>query len=69
MSRLRSATHIVHGTTLPGFEAVRFEFERNFTDRKELGAAFAVYHRGQKVVDLWGGFRDKRRREPGRPTR
>ena len=26
------------------------------------GAAVCVYHRGEKVVDLWGGFRDGRRR-------
>ncbi|MEE8166127.1 MAG: MFS transporter, partial [Myxococcota bacterium] len=32
--------------------------------RKELGAAFAVYHRGKKVADLWGGYRDKQRRNP-----
>ncbi len=54
----------VHGHVEPGFEAVRLEFERNFSERRELGAAFAVYHRGRKVVDLWGGYRDKRRHEP-----
>ena len=33
---------------------------RNFIERGELGAAVAVYHRGcEKVVDLWGGIRDK----------
>ncbi len=64
MSRMRSASAIVHGTVEPGFEPVRVEFERNFTDRKELGAAFAVYHRGKKVVDLWGGYRDKQSKAP-----
>ncbi len=54
----------LQGTVAPGFEAVRFEFERNFTDRGELGAAFAVYHRGKKVVDLWGGHRDRNRTSP-----
>lgn len=33
-------------------------FDRNFTERGELGAAFAAYHRGQLVVDLWGGTAD-----------
>jgi CubicO group peptidase (beta-lactamase class C family) len=55
---------LVHGTVQPGFEAVRFEFERNFTERKELGAAFSVYHRGKQVVDLWGGHRDRTRTSP-----
>src|SRR5437868_6631964 len=40
-------------------EAVADEFRRNFSDRGELGAACAVYHRGRKMVDLWGGHRDR----------
>jgi len=60
----RSTSPLVAGTVEPGFESVLFEFERNFTDRKELGAAFAVYHRGKKVVDLWGGYRDRARTSP-----
>jgi CubicO group peptidase (beta-lactamase class C family) len=47
----------VHGMVAPGFEEVRAEFERNFADRGEIGAAVAAYWRGQKVVDLWGGHR------------
>jgi CubicO group peptidase (beta-lactamase class C family) len=54
----------VHGEVAPGFERVREEFERNFSERGELGAACAVYHEGEKVVDLWGGYRDLERREP-----
>jgi CubicO group peptidase (beta-lactamase class C family) len=54
----------VQGTVAPGFEAVREEFQRNFTERKELGAACAVYYRGEKVVDLWGGIRNKLTGEP-----
>ena len=48
----------VHGQVAPGFEAVRAEFERNFSERGERGAAVAAYYRGQKVVDLWGGERN-----------
>jgi CubicO group peptidase (beta-lactamase class C family) len=51
----------VHGEVAPGFEAVADEFRRNFARRGELGAACAVYHRGEKVVDLWGGYRDRHR--------
>lgn len=47
----------IEGTTTPEFRTVRLEFERNFLERGELGAACAVYHRGTKVVDLWGGYR------------
>jgi CubicO group peptidase (beta-lactamase class C family) len=50
----------VDGVVAPGFEEVRAEFERNFTERGEIGAAVAAYWRGEKVVDLWGG-----RRTPG----
>jgi CubicO group peptidase (beta-lactamase class C family) len=53
-----------NGWTARGFEAVRQEFERNFARRGELGAACAAYHRGELVVDLWGGFRDRHAREP-----
>ena len=64
MSRFRVQAQSIHGSVDPGFEPVRVEFERNFTDRGELGAAFAAYHRGKKVVDLWGGHHDKARRTP-----
>ncbi|HEX6063493.1 MAG TPA: serine hydrolase domain-containing protein [Longimicrobiales bacterium] len=45
------------GMVAPGFEEVRTEFERNFRERGEIGAAVAAYWRGDKVVDLWGGQR------------
>jgi CubicO group peptidase (beta-lactamase class C family) len=47
----------VHGFVAPGFEEVRAEFEHNFNERGEIGAAVAAYWRGEKVVDLWGGRR------------
>src|SRR5262245_12632421 len=49
---------VVHGTVAPGFELVREVFSNNFRHRGEIGAACAVYLRGEKVVDLWGGQRD-----------
>ena len=45
------------GWVAPGFEEVRAEFDRNFAERGEIGAAVAAYWRGEKVVDLWGGRR------------
>jgi len=47
----------VEGSVASGFEPVRAEFERNFAERGEIGAAVAAYWRGEKVVDLWGGHR------------
>ncbi len=52
------------GWTARSFEAVRDAFEANFADGLEVGAAFSAYHRGQKVVDLWGGTADA---DTGRP--
>jgi CubicO group peptidase (beta-lactamase class C family) len=45
----------IGGWVSPGFESVRAEFARNFTDRGDTGAAFAAVHDGELVVDLWGG--------------
>ncbi len=47
--------HQIQGFTADGFEPVRAAFEGNFRQYGELGAAFALYLDGRKVVDLWGG--------------
>lgn len=54
----------VEGHVNPGFEPVREAFAQNFSERNELGAACCIYLRGEKVVDLWGGVRDKKTGEP-----
>ena len=54
----------VEGHVSRGFEAVRDAFVENFTRRGELGGACCAYHDGKKVVDLWGGIRNKQTREP-----
>lgn len=54
----------VEGQVSPRFQAVREAFERNFTRRHELGGACCVYLGGEKVVDLWGGIRDRKTGEP-----
>ncbi len=48
------------GWTAPGWEGVGEAFEANFERRHEVGAAVSAYHRGEKVVDLWGGLADER---------
>jgi CubicO group peptidase (beta-lactamase class C family) len=54
----------VSGFVKPEFEPVRKAFAENFESRKELGAACCVYYHGEKVVDLWGGIRNKATSEP-----
>jgi CubicO group peptidase (beta-lactamase class C family) len=50
-------THPVEpqGWVRAGFDEVREEFARNFSDRGEVGAAFAAVVDDELVVDLWGG--------------
>jgi CubicO group peptidase (beta-lactamase class C family) len=50
----------INGFVTPGWEPVQDAFQRNFESANELGAAVAVYCRGECVVDLWGGTADGR---------
>jgi CubicO group peptidase (beta-lactamase class C family) len=54
----------IEGHVSAGFEAVRDAFVDNFSRRHELGGACCVYYRGEMVVDLWGGVRNKATGEP-----
>ena len=54
----------IYGYVNAGFEAVREAFAENFVSRREVGAACCVYHKGEKVVDLWGGVRNKATCDP-----
>jgi CubicO group peptidase (beta-lactamase class C family) len=54
----------IHGFVAPGFELVKEKFIENFETKNELGASICVYQKGEKVVDLWGGYRDKDRKLP-----
>jgi CubicO group peptidase (beta-lactamase class C family) len=47
------------GFSKAGFESIKQAFIENFTFRNELGAACCIYYQGEKVVDLWGGIRNK----------
>ena len=55
---------VIQGHVSRGFEAVREAFAENFVRRRELGGACCAFVRGDKVVDLWGGIRNKRTGEP-----
>ena len=52
------------GFVAPGWEAVRAAFEENLGSGEELGAGAAVYHRGELVVDITGGWFDEARTRP-----
>lgn len=62
MSRL--ASHTIEGHISYGYEAVRDAFVENFVRRHELGGACCIFHHGEKVVDLWGGIRNRQTGEP-----
>jgi CubicO group peptidase (beta-lactamase class C family) len=53
----------MHGTAHADFAELAQVFRRQLARGRAGGAALCVYHRGQPVVDLWGGVRD----EHGRP--
>jgi CubicO group peptidase (beta-lactamase class C family) len=59
-----AALPTVHGYVGSGFEGVRRTFANNFTRRRELGGACCIYRGGEKVVDLWGGSRNRQTGAP-----
>src|SRR4026209_2481370 len=61
---LTVASPTVEGAVSGGLEAVREAFAQNFERRGELGGACCAYRHGEKVVDLWGGVRNKQTGEP-----
>jgi CubicO group peptidase (beta-lactamase class C family) len=64
MSVATPSSIAVQGKVAAGFEAVREAFAENFVRRHEVGGACCAYRRGEKVVDLWGGIRNKKTGEP-----
>ena len=65
MATLESAAvTTVYGSVSPGFERVRETFAENFASTHEVGGACCVFHRGDMVVDLWGGARNRATGEP-----
>jgi len=60
----RHPDELIHGYVKPGFEEVKNKFIENFTERGEYGAACAIYYKGEKVVDLWGGYKNSITKEP-----
>lgn len=49
---------LIGGDVEEGYGKVADAFRANFARGREIGAAVAVYRDGNKVVDLWGGYRN-----------
>lgn len=52
------------GTFKPGFERVAEAFQKNFSDKGEIGASVCLTVGGETVVDLWGGVADPKTAAP-----
>ena len=49
---------MIHGYLHPDFADVAVALRSTLRHKRGGGAAAAVYHRGEKVVDIWSGTRD-----------
>ncbi len=56
--------HLVAGYCDPRFHAVCDQFTQALASGFDTGASIAVEHQGEIVVNLWGGYRDKEKKEP-----
>ncbi len=61
---LQPATNPLHGHYAPAFAPLAAQFAHAFTTGQEIGASLCVYHRGERVVDLWGGLADRAQQTP-----
>ena len=64
----REHARVISGFVHPDFGGVTQALRSVATHKRGGGAAVAVYHRGELVVDAWTGARDAWAR-PGSPTR
>jgi CubicO group peptidase (beta-lactamase class C family) len=55
---------VISGSTHPAYDGVQDVFAEVVDHLPGTGAAFAVWHRGEYVVDLWGGWADGARTRP-----
>lgn len=51
----------IHSRCAPAFAEVEQVFRFNFEHDIEVGASFCAYVGGERVVDLWGGHKDRER--------
>src|SRR5262245_40576443 len=62
--KVKVSSDLIGGDVDEGYGKVADVFRRNLSSGREVGAAFAVYRDGRKVVDLWGGLRDGSTADP-----
>ena len=53
----------INGTVAPAFESIRAVYQALWQDI-EVGSALCVYYKGEKVIDLWGGYTDREATSP-----
>jgi CubicO group peptidase (beta-lactamase class C family) len=54
----------IAGTAPPRFAAVKDAFAASFEVGEELGARFTLVEAGEVVLDIWGGYADRKRTRP-----
>lgn len=54
----------VGGTVQKGWESLRYLFQKNFEENRDLGASLAIYHQGRLIVNLWGGWFNQEKTRP-----
>lgn len=58
MSNKANGHYLIQGTVAPGFESVRDLYERKMQTLEEKSTQLCVYHKDEKVVDLWASQDD-----------
>ncbi len=54
----------VQGTTTDRFAGLAGVLEKSLASGADLGASIAIFHQGELVADLWGGFIDETKTTP-----
>ena len=54
----------IDGFVAPGWQGVADAFAHNIETREDIGAGVAVFHKGECVVDIAGGYFDKEATQP-----
>jgi CubicO group peptidase (beta-lactamase class C family) len=54
----------VQGAWEKRFAPLVAAFQQNFAEGYEIGAAVCVYYRGEKVVDIWAGLKNRTNSQP-----
>ncbi len=55
---------LVHGTATEKFAGLVDALERSIETGADVGASIAVFHQGELVADLWGGWMDEAKTRP-----